>query len=456
MAKALTGNFLNEMFRACTRKQTLFLVAKDHLKYNYLPSEEYKEIWKSMCDHFDMTTRLTTTGILAEEFVDNRKVIKVLSAIRKSDEINELDAVEQLEKFIKEKMFIEVYDKLPELYNKNDKQGAFTLMFEASEKLSQFTLKSGQYYTKIYKDLLKRHDQRLLDKENEDASGKGIGKVPTGIKPLDDLLLGGIAKGNAMLIMAASGVGKSKMAKFAGVSASRRGFRVLHIQGEGTEKEARDAYDAAIMGVNTHRLKYHTLSLKDRTELDKAVNQIQHFDGEIYLKAYEQFGAATYRDIRDYVVDITEKEGPIDLLIVDYLELFDPGNGKKYSTSNEGERARRLACAELFTNICVEFNIAGIIPTQANDIAPLLFNDATFQLTRHNISEAKAVVRPFPYFVTLNQSIDEKRERVLRLYVDKARFVDQSAEPVIHICTNYDVDRFYDHISTVTKFGYEF
>jgi len=72
MAKALTGNFLNEMFRACTRKQTLFLVAKDHLKYNYLPSEEYKEIWKSMCDHFDMTTRLTTTGILAEEFVDNK------------------------------------------------------------------------------------------------------------------------------------------------------------------------------------------------------------------------------------------------------------------------------------------------------------------------------------------------------------------------------------------------
>ena len=189
--------------------------------------------------------------------------------------------------------------------------------------------------------------------------------------------------------------------------------------------------------------------------MSKAIDQIKHFGGEIYLKAYEQFNTATYKDIRDYIQEITDKEGPLDMVIVDYLELFDPGNGKKYSTNNEGERARRIACAESFKNICVEFNIAGVVPTQSNDIAPMFFNDPTFVLTRHNISEAKAVVQPFTYFITINQTQDEKKERVLRLYVDKARFIDQSMQPVIHICTRFDIDRFYDHANSVRKFGYE-
>ena len=451
----LAGNFLNELFKSCTRDKSLLLITKDHLKYNFLPSAEYKEVWKSICDHFDTTNRLITIGMLSQEFIEDKKVIKVLSKIRTADDIHPKDAVGQLELFIKNKIFIEAYDELPDLYNKNNQQGAFDLMLEVANKLSEFTLKEGTYFTKIYKDVIDRHHQRIIDKENDDREGISKDKIPFGVKPLDQLLMGGIPRGNTALLLASTGIGKSKMAKWAGISASRRGMRVLHVQGEGTKREAEDAYDAGILGLNVHKLKYQSLSPSDIAEIEKAMDQIRHFGGEIYMKAYEQFDAATFRDIRDYVQDITDKEGPIDLLIVDYLELFDPGNGKRYATNNEGERARRLACAEAFKNICVEFNIAGATPTQANDVPPSLFNDPTFVLTRHNISEAKGSLKPFTYFITLNQTQDEKKEKVMRLHVDKARFVDQSMNPTMSICTRFDVDRFYDHQRTVKKFGYE-
>jgi hypothetical protein len=455
MAKTLTGNFLNEFYKVCTRRIEVFLVAKEHIKYNYLPSEQYKEIWQSMCDHYDLTNRLLTIGLLTEEFVDDRKTLKVISAVKNADVLDEKDAITQLEVFIQNKIFIESYDSLGDMFNKNDKQGAFTLMLDIGEKLSAFTLKKDVYYTKIIKGLLERHDDRLIERENEQLAGGRKSVIPTGIKPLDQLLQGGIPRGNSLLILAQSGFGKSKFLKWMGISAARRGLRVLHVQGEGSKKEAVDAYDAGIRGLNTHKLKYDTLSDKERVAIEKATTQIRHFGGEIYVKAYEEFDSASFRDIRDHIQDITDKEGAIDLVLVDYLELFEPGNGKKYTTNGEGERMRRLACAESFKNICIEFDIAGATPTQSNDIHPKDAKDPEFISTRHNISESKKVVTPFPYFITINQTLEEKREKTMRLYVDKARFIDQSEKPIIDICTNFEVDRFYDHARSIQMFGYE-
>jgi len=345
MANTLTGNFLNEFYKTCTRRGDVFLIAKEHIKFNFLPSEEYKEVWQSMCEHYDLTQRLLTIGLLTEEFVDNRKVLKVISAIKNANDLDEKDAISQLELFLKNKIFITAYEQLGDLFNKQEKAKSFELLLDVGKQLNDFTVKQEKYFTKVFKELLTRHDERILERENEQLEGSRADKIPTGIKPLDNLLMGGIPRGNSLLILAQSGIGKSKFLKWVGISAARRGFRVLHVQAEGSRKECQDAYDAGIVGINTHRLKYHDLDDDKRKELDDAMIQIQHFGGEIYLKAYEEFDSASFRDVREHIQDITDTEGPIDIVLVDYLELLEPGNGKTYTTSNEGERMRRVACA---------------------------------------------------------------------------------------------------------------
>ena len=56
-------------------------------------------------------------------------------------------------------------------------------------------------------------------------------------------------------------------------------------------------------------------------------------------------------------------------------------------------------------------------------------------------------MRPFDYLVTLNQTRDEKKDEVMRLYGDKFR--DYKSGQVIHICNNFSYARFYDRKRTM-------
>ena len=73
-------------------------------------------------------------------------------------------------------------------------------------------------------------------------------------------------------------------------------------------------------------------------------------------------------------------------------------------------------------------------------------------LTRYHISEFKGIIKPFSYFVTLNQTADERNSNVMRLHIDKIRKY-KAQVPTVKIATNFDVERFYWHQKTVEMFG---
>ena len=121
------------------------------------------------------------------------------------------------------------------------------------------------------------------------------------------------------------------------------------------------------------------------------------------------------------IIDIENTQGKLDFMCLDYLELFDPGDGKRYGTSNDAERKRREAVSNKLKNIAVEFDIAIFTATQAATVATELLNDPEFVQTRYHISEFKGVIKPFSYFVTLNKTKDEEDNDFMRIYIDKMR-----------------------------------
>ena len=74
-------------------------------------------------------------------------------------------------------------------------------------------------------------------------------------------------------------------------------------------------------------------------------------------------------------------------------------------------------------------------------------NDEQNVLSEYNCSEAKGLSRPMTHLITLNQSINEMRENVMRLNVAKSRFF-KKGDP-FKIATDYDNECFYDRARTL-------
>lgn len=451
--KTLTDNFINELFKICLRKKQIFEITQSHIKFNYLPSEQYKEIWQAMTKYYDSTEKLLTIGLLTQQFENKPKVVDIINNIKTADTPDDSDVLDQLETFIKNKIFIEAYSELHDKFNRDDKVGAFELMGSVADQLKEFKIVEKSQGHRIFSDFNKRYEDRINKSSNPTMSDSIIKqKVPTGIYPIDKILRGGIDKGDTFLILADSGVGKSKMMKHIGLSAARRGYRVVHIQAEGTMKEAEEAYDAAIAGATIQDIEVGNLSATELVKINNALSVLIGQGGEIHIKAFEQFDSGNMRDVHTFCQQTVDQYGPIDLLICDYLDEIEPGDGKKYFSNQDGTRLMKRASGKKFKNICVEFDCAGVTATQASDVKDSDKENPEFFLKRGNTSENKKLLQPFSYLFTLNRTTAEEKQNIMRIYADKLRkygIEDRS----ICISTNFNVERFYDHKQTIKRFG---
>src|SRR2546426_313279 len=79
----LSGDFVTELLKACFTNQKIFDICKQHLKYHYLQSDAQKAVFKAINEHYDVTGKLPTIGIIGQGNADNRDVIALLQQIKK-------------------------------------------------------------------------------------------------------------------------------------------------------------------------------------------------------------------------------------------------------------------------------------------------------------------------------------------------------------------------------------
>lgn len=439
----LTSDFVIELFKLCLRNRNVLHTSAPHVKYTFLPDEYHKEVWKAILTYDNVVGQPPTIGVLTQQFVDNPKVLEVLSNIKKANMPNKDSIFNQIEEYVKKSLFIEAYDKIGDLYNEDKKEDAFNQMQLFADLINEFSIKQS-YYDKVFEDHQRRHIDRRVSME---SGLKETKKAPFGIHELDDISHGGNNIGDIALILAQSGVGKTKLLRHIGVTNARLGHKVLHIQLEGSRAECLDGYDATWSGSKISDIEYATLDQTRVEKMKKAAQNINGMGGEIYVEAFEQFDSATLQDVRQMIIDIEKVHGKLDVVVIDYLELLDPGNKKHYKVSEE--RQRREALANGLKNIALEFKIAIFTATQASTVAPSMLNDPDFIQTRYDISEFKGVIKPFSIFITLNQTSDEYNNRFMRIYVDKLR--KYRGGQIIKIYQRYDVERFYDAKKTLNE-----
>jgi len=448
----LANNFLDELFKGCFFKKEILEIVITHVKYNYIPNElqGYKKILKCFNNNYLKYKTSPTIGIVAQECNDE-EVQKILDRIDKIKKLpSEQELLDSLTDYLKRVMFQELHIKLVDLYNSDKQEEAIKLQASESEKIVNFSVYEGtSYFEDVFEGFWERNEGRIFESQ---YNKKEQSRIPWGIDFLDALTHGGLSKeeGDTSLLITRSGTGKTKYLRWLGVSAARRGKKVLHIQGEGTKQTVLDGYDATWTAVLKNQ--FTDISAELENKLKKIIADIRKKNGGIKVVAYEQFETATMRDVRNNVLDYKKIYGVYpDEILLDYIGLFDPGDGKRYPSGFEGEKLRKEASARRFRNICNEFKIVGHTADQVDSISPQEYNNSSFVITRFNCALAKGLPESFSAVLTLNVTKEEYEKDQARLYVDKFR--NWKGNYTFPICTNYDRDRFYDRARTLDLFA---
>ena len=439
----LTPRFLEELLRLCFFSKDVTQKIQDHLKFQYLPSQELKIIYKSITDHLALTGALPTFGIVYEQHQGDPKVAAQLAKIKDTDICDPDPLLRQLEKYIRDVRFQLLWEEVIAVHKKGDKEKAIQMMSDESKNIVEFSMFANNgNFLNVFKDFQKMSLEKQLKKERD--AGISNEKIPFGILPCDIISGGGSDRKDLVLWIMRSGVGKSTVLKWHGMHACRLGFDVLHVQLEGAEEEAFDKYTQLWSALAYHVVKSGNTSEEEYKKLLKIATEMVASQRDIAIKSFEQFDEASMRDVRDAVVEYVKERGkPPHMLILDSIDLAHPGDGAKYGVDTQSVKMKLQNSSRKLKNICNEFDMRGITATQTSDVKADVWNDPTRVITRSDSMGDKNIANPYSYVFTGNQTLDEEKDRTMRVFMDKVRYYTPK-DRTFPIATNYDLGRFFD------------
>jgi replicative DNA helicase len=176
--------------------------------------------------------------------------------------------------------------------------------------------------------------------------------VPTGITGIDNLLDGGLAKGEIGVFLAPTGVGKSTVLTKVANTAYNLGFNVLHIFFEDNPKIIQRKHITCWTGIS---------SKEQSTRKDEVLEKIEKYQGRGKL-LLEKLPSDTMNvgQIKNKIRKLIAEDIKIDLVILDYIDCLLPDRVFSDEWKGEGSVMRQ------FETMCNELDIVGWTAAQGN------------------------------------------------------------------------------------------
>lgn len=450
MSSKLNGNFLAEIFKLMFVNKTLMEICQVHLKYQLIPKElgGYKFILKEAVTQFERTSKLPSLGVIAQKFNDNEDVQEAIDEIKKAS-LPDLESVlDQLENYIKDTEFQILSKKVYDLYNEGKKEESIQLNAEESQRILSISLReTGGKFLKVFRDFKSVYFKNAEEYQEE----KIIKKVPFGIDCLDDSSYGGADTelGDLVLWIMRSGVGKSTVLRWAGMSACLHDIPVLHIQLEGGAQSAFNKYSQIWTNQSYKNITRGTIPEEDWVKIEKTLEQISHWDRDIEIYSFEKFGEASVIDVRNLILEYHKIHGFFPkLIVIDSLDLLKTGENVRMDTDPAYIKYKLQKVSQLLKNIATEFKLVITTATQTSDVPMDVWNDADKVIDRSYTEGDKTLVKPFSFVLTGNMTLDEMNNNMARIYLDKIRDYPSRGN-IYKIVTDYNKGRFYNKKATL-------
>ena len=234
--------------------------------------------------------------------------------------------------------------------------------------------------------------------------------IRTGIEGLDEIMDGGLSKGELALILAPFGVGKTTMITKIANTAVSDGNNVLQIFFEDNPKVIQRKHLSCWSGYELNSLSNHKDELIKMCEEKKTKVGITGRVGELKLKKFSSDGT-TMPMIRQYIKKKIAEGFRPDIVLLDYIDCVVPS--KHYDDTNVGEGA----VMRQFESMLAELDIAGWTAVQGNRSS---IGSNVVESHQMGGSIKKGQIGHF--IVSIAKTLDQKLEGTATMAILKSRF----------------------------------
>jgi replicative DNA helicase len=241
-------------------------------------------------------------------------------------------------KFCKQQELKKVMGKAQKIIDKGD--------FESYDHLEEMVREALQVGEVGTADVFNNLDEVLEDDFRH--------PIPMGIPGIDNLLKGGIAKGEIGVILAPTGVGKSTFLTKIANNAFNLGYNVLQIFFEDNPKIIQRKHFTLWTGIAPDLLSMH----KDKV-MDKIKDIRLNAPNKLILKKLPS-DTVTINQIKNQIRKMVAEGTKIDMVLLDYIDCVVPDKNLGDEWKSEGSVMRG------FEAMCHELDLVGWTATQGN------------------------------------------------------------------------------------------
>jgi len=229
--------------------------------------------------------------------------------------------------------------------------------------------------------------------------------IRTGINGLDDIMDGGLSKGELAVILAPFGVGKTTMITKLANTAMLDGHKVLQIFFEDNEKVIQRKHIACWTNIDLN-----SLSLNQERITEMIGNLKEDHLNRLRLKKFSSDGT-TIPMIRQYIRKLIASGFKPDIILLDYIDCVTPS--RKFDDVNAGEGN----VMRQFETMLSELDMAGWTAVQGNRSS---ISAEVVEANQMGGSIKKGQIGHF--IVSIAKTLDQKEDGTATMAVLKSRF----------------------------------
>ena len=343
----LGNTFQNQLLNNIVLYKDFAASIVDVIEPKYFDNQYFKLIMQIIKEYYikyEHTPSYNTLEQLIKSEVSSpmaqKMVLDMVEQIKEAPSEGEIFVQEKALKFCKQQELQKVMGKAQKIIDKGDFES-----YDHLEEMVREALQVGEVDTGTA-DVFANLDDVL----EEDFRHP----IPMGIPGIDNLLKGGIAKGELGVILAPTGVGKSTLLTKISNHAFNLGYNVLQIFFEDNPKIIQRKHFTLWTEIAPDLLSLH----KDKV-MDKIKDIRENTPNKLILKKLPS-DTLTMNQIKNQIRKMMAEGTKVDMVVLDYIDCVVPDKNLGDEWKSEGSVMRG------FEAMCHELDLVGWTATQGN------------------------------------------------------------------------------------------